>query len=109
LLQEPIELPGGACGQRRDRPGRQRNAEQLGQRLRGPVLGQELPDVEVDDDCGDPRPVLHRGFGPLRRGGLGAVPATAFPLDQLMFGHLGFHRRQVEHLAAFHPGDRPAR
>ena len=88
VLQEPAEPPGGAGGDRRDRPGRQRDAEQLGQRLRGALLGQELPGVQVDDDRGDPRPVLHRRLRALRGRGLGAVPAAAFPLDQLMLGHL---------------------
>jgi hypothetical protein len=43
VLQEPAQPPGGAGGQRRDGPGRQRDAEQLGQRLRGPLLGQNCP------------------------------------------------------------------
>ena len=94
---------------RGDRPGRQRDAEQLGQRLRGALLGQELPDVQVHDDRGDPRPVLHRRLRALRGGALGPVPAAAFPLDQLMLGHLTVTSRQVEDLAALHPGDRPSR
>ena len=55
--------------------------------------------------------------GPYWTGGLrarrghapGTVPAAAFPLDQLVLGHLGAHRLQVEHLAALHPGHRAAR
>ena len=109
VLQEPAQPPGGAGGEPADRPGRQRDAEQLGQRLRGALLGQELPDVQVDDDRGDPRPVLHRRLRARRGRALGAVPAAAFPLDQLMLGHLDRDRRQVEDLAALHPGDRPAR
>ena len=109
LLGEHVQLPGRAGGQRRDRPGRARDAEQLGQRQRGAVLGQELPGVQVDHDRGDPRPVLHRRLRARRGRGLGAVPAGAFPLDQLMLGHLGPHRLQIEDLAALHPGDRPAR
>src|SRR5882672_3108274 len=35
-----------------------RGAEQFGPGLRGAFLGQELSHVEVDDDRGDPRPVL---------------------------------------------------
>jgi hypothetical protein len=108
VLQEAIELPGGAGGDGGDRPRRDRDAEQVGQRLRGPLLRQELPDIQVDDDRGDPRPVAGRGVRTLRRGGLGAVSAGAFPLDQLMLGHLDLHWRQVEHLAALRTGDWPA-
>ena len=43
-----------------------------------------------------------------RRQALGAVPAAAFRLDQLMLGHRDFHQRQVEDLA-LHPGHRPPR
>ena len=109
VLQEPAQPPGGAGGDARHRPGRQRDAEQLGQRLRGALFGQELPGVQVDDDRGDPRPVLHRPLRALRGRGLGAVPAAAFPLDQLMLGHRDRGFGQVEDLAALHPGDRPAR
>ena len=55
---------------------------------------------------GDSRPVLHRRLGAPRGRGLGAVPAAAFPLDQLMLGHRHRDFRHVEHLAALHPGDR---
>jgi hypothetical protein len=40
---------------------------------------------------------------------LGAVPAAALALDQLMPGHLAPHRLQAGDLAALYPGDRPAR
>jgi hypothetical protein len=109
VLQEPAEPPGGAGGQCCDRPGRQRDAEQLGQRLRGALFGQELPGIQVDDDRGDPRPVLDRSFRAGRGGGFGPVPAAAYPLDQLVLGHRDRGLRQVDDLAAFHPGDRPAR
>jgi hypothetical protein len=54
-------------------------------------------------------PYLHWRLRPGRRRALGALPAAAFPLDQLVLGHLGPHRLHVEQLAAFHRGDRPAR
>jgi hypothetical protein len=108
-VQEAIELAGGADGDGGDRPRGDWDAEQLGQRLRGPLLRQELPDVEVDDDRGDPGPVAGRGVRPFWGRGLGAVPAGAFPLDQLMLGHHHLHRRQVKDLAALYPGDRQAR
>ena len=62
MLGEPVQPPGHAGGQRRDRPGRQRDAGQLRERQRGPLLRQELPGVQVNDDRGDPRPVLNRGL-----------------------------------------------
>ena len=108
-LQEPVQLPGSPGGDRRDRPGRQRHAEQLRECLRGAVLRQELPDVQVDDDRRDPRPVLHRGLRTFRGRNPGALPAAALPLDQLMLCHLHRDRRQVKDLAALDPGDRAAR
>ena len=108
-LQESVQLPGSPGGDPRDRPGRQRHAEQLRQRLRSALPGQELPDIQVDDDRRHPRPVLHRGLRPLRGPAPGAVPAAALALDQLMLRHLDRDRRQVKDLAALHRGDRPAR
>ena len=47
VLQELVQAPCRAVGQRRDRPGRTtRDAEQLRQRQRGAILGQELPGVQ---------------------------------------------------------------
>ena len=57
--QEPAEPPGGPLGHRRDGRLGQWGAEQLGQRGGGPLAGQELPDIQVYHDRGDPRPVLH--------------------------------------------------
>ena len=65
--------------------------------------------MQVHDDRGDPRAVLHRRLRPLRGRALGPVPAAAFPLDQLMLGDRDRDFWQVEDLAALHPGDRPAR
>ncbi len=44
-LQEVIEPPGSTGGDPGDGPRRQWDAEQLGQLLRGALLGQELPGV----------------------------------------------------------------
>jgi len=46
---------------------------------------------------------------PSGAGDPGAVPAVAFPLDQLMLGHPDLHRQQVEDLAALHRSHQPAR
>ena len=62
-----------------------RGAEQLGQRLRGALLRQELPDIEVEHDRGDPRPVLHRRAHTLRRGAAGGGPAPTAAGDELVF------------------------
>jgi hypothetical protein len=43
VLRELAEPGGRAGGNARHRPRRQRDAEQLGQHLRGALLGQELP------------------------------------------------------------------
>src|SRR6266511_3803461 len=58
--QKPVEAPGGPLGERGDGTTRQWGAEQFGQGLGGAFLGQELPDVQIHHDRGDPRPVLHR-------------------------------------------------
>jgi len=47
--------------------------------------------------------------GPSAPARLGPLSAPAFTLDQLVLGHLGAHRLQVEDLAALHAGHRPAR
>src|SRR6266498_3226449 len=106
--QRPVEAPGGPLGERGDGTTRQWGAEQFGQGLGGAFLGQELPDVQIHHDRGDPRPVLHRGVHPGRCLTPGALPAHAFPLHQLVLGHLDAYRRQVELLAPLHGGDRPA-
>src|SRR6266498_1876480 len=106
--QKPVEAPGGPLGERGDGTTRQWGAEQFGQGLGGAFLGQELPDVQIHHDRGDPRPVLHRGVHPGRCLTPGALPAHAFPLHQLVLGHLDAYRRQVELLAPLHGGDRPA-
>ena len=66
--EEFAESLGGAAGHGGHGALRDRGAEQLGPRLGGALLGQELPRVPVKDDRGDPRPVLHRRAYPLRRG-----------------------------------------
>jgi hypothetical protein len=50
--RKPSSRPGGPAGDGGDRAGGDRDAEQLAQCLRGPLLGQELADV--DDDRGGP-------------------------------------------------------
>ena len=77
LVEEPVEPVGGAPGHRRHGAIGDRGAEQLGQRRRGALLGQELPDIQVEDDRGDPRPVLHRRRHPLRRRAAGGGPARS--------------------------------
>jgi hypothetical protein len=82
----------------------QRDAEQSGQRLRGPLPGQELPGVQVHDDRRDPRPCC---TGPSAPGGTGPLLAPAFPLDQPMLDHPDRSFAQAGDLAAVRPGDWP--
>src|SRR3982751_2191215 len=58
--EELVEPGCGACGHALHGGVGDRGTEQVRQRLDGALLGQELSDIEVEDDCGDPRPVLHR-------------------------------------------------
>ena len=78
-------------------------AEQFGQRRRGALLGQELPDIQVEHDRGDPRPVLHRRPHPVRRRGAGGGPTPTVAGDELVLDDPHPKRWQVEHLTAFHP------
>jgi hypothetical protein len=103
LGEEPVEPVGAAPGHGRHRGLADRGAEQLGQRLGGALLGQELPHVEVEHDRGDPRPVLHRRRHTLRRGGAGGGPAGAAADDELVLDDVHGHRRQIEHLPTLHP------
>ena len=103
LVEEPVEPVGGPLGHRGHGGVGERGAEQLGQRFGGALLRQELPDIEVEHDRGDPRPVLHRRAHALGCGAAGGGPARTAAGDELMFDHAHRHRWQVEHLAAFHP------
>jgi hypothetical protein len=100
-LHKPAQPVGQAGGHRRDRTFRDRDAEQLSQRGGGALFGQELPDVEIDDDRGDPRAVLHRRGHPLGGIGAGRGFASATSLDTLMLDRPHAHRRDVEHLPVF--------
>jgi hypothetical protein len=100
---EAVEPARSAPGHPRHGALTQRGAEQLRQRLGGAFLGQELAHIQVEDDRGDPRPVLHRRAHPVRRHAAGGGPTAATARDQLVLGHPHRDRRQVEHLAALHP------
>jgi hypothetical protein len=80
--QEAVQPPGGAGGERGGRARRQWDAKQLSQRLRGPLLRQELAGIQVHDDRGDPRAILHRRHRPHWPLALGPHPARAFPLNE---------------------------
>jgi hypothetical protein len=58
-LEQLLQPAGGAFGHGRHRALGDRGAEQLGQCGRGVLPRQELPDVQVKDDRGDPKAVLH--------------------------------------------------
>ncbi len=95
---------GGAFGHRRDGAFRYRGAEQLGQRLRGALLGQELPPIQIQDDRGDPPPVGHLRADIVGRARAGRHTTRAAARDQPVLGHRHPHRRQVENLSPLHPG-----
>ena len=106
MLQELAEPPGGAGGDARHRPRRQRNPEQLGQRLRGALLGQKLAGVQVDDDRGEPRPYC---AGPSEPCGAAALVRCPQPHSRSISWcsvTVTVTVRQVEDLAALHPGHR---
>lgn len=100
-VAEPAQFAGRPGGGGGDRARRDRGPEQFTERDRDACLGQELPDVKVDDHRGDPGSVLHRRGDSLGclPGGVG--PAGTAPLDHLMFGHPQADRREIEHLAVF--------
>ena len=76
-LEELIQPVGGALGHRPHGALRDRGAEQLGQRARGALLGQELPDIQIQDDRGDPRPYCTGADTPS-----GALPQVVTPHAQ---------------------------
>jgi hypothetical protein len=68
--EEVLQPLGGPSGHCRHRAFGDWCAEQLGQCLRGALLRQKLPDVEVEDDGGDPWPYCTAASpprGPRRR------------------------------------------
>ena len=71
------EPPGDSRDHPCDRAGRDRDAEQPGDRLAGAVPGQELAVPQVNGGRGQPRPVRHRGGHPA-----GAVPLVIVPHEQ---------------------------
>jgi hypothetical protein len=89
-------------GHHRDRPGADRGTEQLTQRGRSAVFGQELPDIQIDDDRGDPWPVLHRRVNAHRRRTARAHAAGALPFDELVLFHPYRNRRDVKLLPTPH-------
>jgi hypothetical protein len=98
-LGEVLLQPAGSPpGYRRDRGLGIRDAEQLGRRLRGALLGQELPRVQTQADRGDPQPVLHRRLTPTGGRTTTGHSADTAARDELVLAHP--HRRQLEHLPA---------
>ncbi len=61
-------------------------------------LDRNSPDVEVEDDRGDPRAVLHWRGHTLGCLGTGHRSAPTAPFDELMLAHPHADRRDVEHL-----------
>jgi hypothetical protein len=109
-VQEPRagHATAGAAGRGGDRAGRDRHPEQVARGLRGALLGQELPDRQVAQDRGAPRPVPHRRVHPGRCPPAGRHAAAAAPPDQLMLHHPHRRLRDVDHPTTHHLGLRRA-
>ena len=83
-----------------------RRAEQVGHRLRHPILGNELLHIEINRRRSDARAILSgRGhpFGERRRGLAAAVRATVN--HRLMFGDVQSRLGQIEHLPLLNARD----
>lgn len=103
LLDKPLEPVRGTLGHGGHGGVGDRGAEQLGQRLGGALLRQELPHIQIEDDRSDPRPILHWRCHTLRRGTARGNPTGAAACDELVLGDPHRHRRQIEHLPPLHP------
>ena len=77
LVEEPVQPVGGPRGHGRDGALGHRGAEQFGQCLGGAFLRHELAHIQIQDDRGDPRPVLHR-----RGHTAGGAPQVVVPHEQ---------------------------
>jgi hypothetical protein len=105
IIGEPGQLLSRTLGDRGNRALRYGHVEQFAQCLRGAVLRQELPDVEVQDQRFEPWPVLHRS-GHIVRGLRSChAPATrALLRHKLVLGEVRRDRWDVEHRPAFYTG-----
>src|SRR5208337_2681023 len=85
----------------------QRRAEQIAQRLRGPILGDELLDIEIDRRRLDALAILHGRHHAIGKRRLRLAPAIFAAVDRgLMFGDHERALGKVEHLAFLGPGRR---
>ena len=85
----------------------QRRAEQIAQRLRGPVLGDELLDVEIDRRRLDALAILHRRDHAIGKRRLRLAPAMVAAVDRgLMFRDREQALGKIEHLALLDPARR---
>ncbi len=84
-----------------------RRAEQIAQRLRGPVLGDELGDIEIDRRRLDPLAILRGRDHAIGKRRLRLAPATLAAVDRgLMFGDHERALGKIEHLAFLDSGRR---
>ena len=78
----------------------QRGAEQIARRLRGPVLGDELLDIEIDRRRLDALAILHRRDHAIGKPRPGLAPAIFAAVDRgLMFRDHERALGKIEHLA----------
>ena len=89
---------------------KRRRAEQVGHRLRDPVLGNELLNVEIDRRRSDARAILSWRDHPLRENRRGLAAAAGAAIDhRLMFGDLESRLGRIEHLPLLNPRDHRCR
>src|SRR5208282_2829197 len=85
---------------------KRRCTEQVGHRLRDPILGNELLNVEINRHRSHARAVLSRRDHPLGERGSGLVAAVRAAINhRLMFGDLQSRLGQIEHLPLLDPRD----
>ena len=85
----------------------QRRAEQIAQGLRGPILRDELLDIEIDRRRLDALAILRRRHYATGKRRLGHAPAMRAAVDRgLMFGDHERALGKIEHLAFLDPGRR---
>ena len=85
-------------------------ADEVGHRLRDPVLGNELLHIEIDRRRSDARAILSRRDHPLRETRRGLAAAVGATIDhRLMFGDFQSRLGHIEHLPLLNPRDHRCR
>ena len=87
-----------------------RRADEVGHRLRDPVLGNELLHIEIDRRRSDARAILSRRDHRLRETRRGLAAAVGATIDhRLMFGDFQSRLGRIEHLTLLNARDHRCR